>query len=176
MRRAQWLAVGLVTRPHGVKGKIRVTPLAHEIEFFSHLKEVLLGAGLEGARPFKVVKVQYMSSSVLLQLEGLDLQGAQSAVGSFVWARRESLPELGEDEYYWEDLIGLEVVDVSGKLLGSVMGLLETGDSQVLICNGDKGEILVPFVHGIVRELNEEQGKIVVDIPEGLEATWSSTS
>ena len=168
MRRAQWLAVGVVRRPHGVKGKLLVTPLAQDLGLFASLKEILLGRDPSQGRPYQVERVQFLKGAVLIQLGGLDLQGAVEAKDSFLWARREDLPPLEEGEYYWQDLVGMEVRDQSGKRLGEVRALLETGESQVLVCRGARGEVLIPFVDGVVLRVDENEGRIVVDLPEGL--------
>lgn len=176
MRRAQWLAVGIVRRPHGVKGKLLITPLARDPGLFKALKEILLGNEPLNARPYPVERVQFLRGSVLVKLQGLSFEGAVEARGCLLWARREDLPPLEEGEYYWQDLIGMEVFDHTGQRLGEVKALLETGESQVLVSRGNKGEILIPFVEGIILEVDENEGKIIVDLPEGLWEPWNSTS
>lgn len=169
MERGRWLAIGVVRRPHGVRGKICVTPLAEYPRVFLALEEILLGEAPERARPYRVVRVQLAKGSVLLELEGVTLDGAVQAVDSLLWVRREQLPPLEQDEYYWQDLLGMEVVSIQGQTLGHVEGLIETGDSQVLVCRGGDRELLIPFVYGIIQEVDQEGGRVLVDLPQGLE-------
>jgi 16S rRNA processing protein RimM len=78
---------------------------------------------------------------------------------------RRQLPALGENEFYWRDLQGLRVFNLSGVELGMVRSLIETGANDVLVVRGDEGpEILVPYVMDrVVRSVDIESGIIRVD-------------
>lgn len=78
---------------------------------------------------------------------------------------RDQLPELAEDEYYWSDLIGLDVLNPSGELLGKIDHLLETGANDVLVVLAeDKQELLIPYVKGdVVKEIDLDKGCLRVD-------------
>ena len=83
-------------------------------------------------------------------------------MGMDIAVLRGEMPEAEEGEYYWDDLIGLEVVNGEGAALGKVTGLLETGAHDVLQVTGER-ERLIPFVDAYVREVDLEAGRIVVD-------------
>ena len=74
-----------------------------------------------------------------------DRDAARALVGADIAVERSQLPALTEDEYYWTDLIGLDVVTRSGALLGRVTAVMETGANDVLVVSGDR-ERLVPFI------------------------------
>ncbi|MEJ5377454.1 MAG: ribosome maturation factor RimM [bacterium] len=169
MEKRLWLAVGVVKKPHGVKGKISVTPLSQAPEVFSCLKEVLVGETPPEAKAHRVIRVQFMNKAVLLQLEDFDLEQATGSVGSLLWVRREQLPPLEQGEYYYQDLVGMKVVSSEGEHLGLVEGVMETGDSQVLVCRKGQRELLIPFLHGVIKQVDEQEGMLLVDLPQGLE-------
>ncbi len=73
------------------------------------------------------------------------------------------IPTLEEGEYYWTQLEGLEVVNMDRDPLGKVNHLFETGANDVMVIDGEEGEMLVPFVPGVVREVNLEEGYIKLD-------------
>ena len=75
---------------------------------------------------------------------------------------REALPEAAENEYYWSDLIGLEVVNVQGEVLGKVTDLLETGANDVLVVEGER-ERLLPFTAQVILKVDLAAGRINVD-------------
>ncbi len=87
------------------------------------------------------------------------LQGAEIAI------RSEQLAVLGENEYYWADLIGLDVYNQEDLLLGRVERLVETGANDVLVVKGkDEREILIPFaLPQIIKQVDLEMGRMVVD-------------
>jgi 16S rRNA processing protein RimM len=92
-----------------------------------------------------------------------DREQAQALAGTEVAVRREQLPALAEGEYYWTDLIGLEVVCRDGRSLGRVTGLVETGANDVLVVQGDR-ERLLPFVPGpVVLAVDLVAGQVRVD-------------
>lgn len=95
----------------------------------------------------------------------LDRDGAADLVGCEIRVRRSVLPALTkEDEYYWTDLEGLEVVDGKSASLGRVSHLIATGANDVLVVRGAGRERLIPFVTGdVVTEVNLDEGRITVD-------------
>ncbi len=169
MEKGLWLAIGVVRKPHGVKGKINVTPLAEPPGVFYSLEEVLVGETPRLAKPYRVIQVQFMKKAVLLQLEGLHPQEAAESVGSLLWVRREQLPPLEEGEYYYQDLMGMAVLSLRGEDLGLVEGVIQTGDSHVLVCKKQGRELLIPFIRGVIKELDQDKGTLLVDLPQGLE-------
>jgi len=80
-----------------------------------------------------------------------------------IGVRRDQLPPAAPGEYYWHDLLGLDVVDLHGEALGRVDHLLETGANDVLVVQGER-ERLIPFVPGkVVMRVDLEGGVIQVD-------------
>ncbi len=92
-----------------------------------------------------------------------DRDQAQLLMGCEIGIRREQLPALAPDEFYWNDLIGLRVINTGGEDLGTVEQMLETGANDVLVVRGER-ERLIPFVmKQVVVEVDLEQGLIRVD-------------
>jgi 16S rRNA processing protein RimM len=113
--------------------------------------------GLKGLKPH--------GDGLVARFDGIeDRSAAEAMKGLFVGAPREALPETGENEYYWADLVGLEVVNAAGEQLGRVAGLIETGASDVLRVVADDGsERLLPFVAAVVLAVEKEAGLIRVE-------------
>ncbi|MBC7943861.1 MAG: ribosome maturation factor RimM [Burkholderiales bacterium] len=98
-----------------------------------------------------------------------DRDAALALKGSVIAVLRASLPENDEGEYYWADLIGLEVVRTDGRKLGEVAELLETGANDVLLVTGRKEgrrELLIPFIASAVIEVDLAERRICVDWEE----------
>jgi 16S rRNA processing protein RimM len=95
-----------------------------------------------------------------------DRGAAETWIGAEVLAEREDLGEAGPGRHYWEDLRGLPVATVTGRTLGTVTGLYETGAVDVLVVTGEEGERLVPLAPWV--QVDVAGGRIVVDPPEGL--------
>ena len=156
------VVMGRIAAPYGVKGWIKVHPYTEYLDSLLDYPVWRLGKG--GAwRPYRVVEGRPHNRFLLAELEGVDDRDAAERLrGMEIAVARDELPEPDEDEYYWDDLIGLEVVNTSGASLGRVKGLLETGAHDVLQVVGER-ERLIPFTAPIVLEVNLAAGRIRVD-------------
>jgi 16S rRNA processing protein RimM len=92
----------------------------------------------------------------------VDRDAADAMRGFEVAVTREALGDAGEGSMYWVDLVGLDVVDASGKSLGKVEGLFETGDTSVLVVMGNS-ETMIPFVPAYVKSVDRDAKRITVD-------------
>jgi len=100
---------------------------------------------------------------VLARIEGCtDREAAAALKGAEVAIPRHLLPDNREGEYYWSDLLGMEVVNRRGEHLGRVAKVLETGANNVLVLEGEQ-ELLVPFVDSVILAVDLAGGRLMVD-------------
>ena len=153
------LAVGRVTRPHGVRGRIVLVP---------YNAQALWLRGSEGEpRRYEVTRAERAAQGYLVALRGLDDRDAADALrGSEALVERTSLPAPGEGEIYAADLLGYAVADQSGAPRGEVVGLETAGLQELLRVRNAGRESLVPFA--LLKEIDEARRRIVVEAPEGL--------
>ncbi|HET7921314.1 MAG TPA: ribosome maturation factor RimM [Gammaproteobacteria bacterium] len=102
--------------------------------------------------------------TIIARLAGItDRDQAVPLIGAEIAVRRDQLPPLKPGEYYWADLIGMQVRLEDGRELGRVESMMETGANDVLVVKGDR-ERLIPFIRGqVVRDVDMDQGLIRVD-------------
>ena len=106
------------------------------------------------------------SKTVVAGIKGIDdREQARALIGTEIYINREQLPQLAPGEYYWEDLIGLEVINTEGVSLGKVKNLMDTGANAVLISKTHK-EHWVPFIEPHLIQVDLEAGQIQVDWDE----------
>jgi 16S rRNA processing protein RimM len=110
------------------------------------------------------VEGRLQGKNVIARLDGVeDRNQAEALTGCQILIDPALLPRLQAGEYYWSDLIGLKVESLQGEPLGVVASMLETGADDVMVVNGDR-ERLIPFViDDIVREVNLDEQRMVVD-------------
>ncbi len=162
--------VARVRRAHGVRGELRVESLGDASDVLHDLKQITI-RGKDGAeRAYDVVTVRPGSGGALLvKLKGLDDRDeADGLRGSDLLAAEDSLPELTEDEYWYYELEGLEVVKADGTSLGTVVGVFNAGASDVATVKGPAGEWMLPIVDDVVVEIDPTGGRLVVEPLEGL--------
>jgi 16S rRNA processing protein RimM len=162
------LEIGEVVRPHGVKGQIRVHCYGDDLQSFLTLKEIQLGHHPESLATHRIIKCQPHKGSIILTVQDFNFDEARKSVGRKVWVRRDQLPALEEDEYYWQDLIGFRVLGDDGKELGIVENLMATGSNDILVCRCGDEELLVPFIEDFVLQVNTEARSVTVRMAEGM--------
>ncbi len=86
-----------------------------------------------------------------------------------VYQRFSRLPPREEDEFYWFELEGLEVLDIHGRFLGRVHSVMDTGAGDVLVVRDRAREILIPMVEDIIMKIDTKVGQMTVELPPGLE-------
>ena len=171
--------VGRIAGAWGVKGWFKVQPFAADPQALFSSKRWFLRAADEArpARPgaaalpalLKIVEAKEHGDGVVARAQEVaDRDGAEALRGARIFVGRSSFPTAGADEYYWVDLIGLAVLNREDQLLGSVVGLLDTGAHSVLrvLPEGGKGEAderLIPFVARYIDEVDMPARCIRVD-------------
>lgn len=162
------IVLGRIVAPFGVKGWVRIAPGGDDPESWAEMPTWWIGRDENAAddewRAVPVLECRAHGSGLIACLEGVDDRDAAEALkGCLVAAPRESLPDPGDDTWYWADLIGLDVVNLADEPLGKVSGLLTTGAHDVLRVVDADGERLIPFVAEYAKEVDAEHGRIRVD-------------
>ncbi|WP_019864264.1 ribosome maturation factor RimM [Methylovulum miyakonense] len=155
--------VGEVSGVFGIKGWVKVFSFTDDRENILNYSPWLLKKGGE-AKTVNVLEGALQGGAVVAKLEGItDRDQAAALMGWTIFITPEQLPKAAEDEYYWSDLIGLNVETVEGVQLGSVENLLETGANDVVIVKGERDRA-IPFLQGqTVIRIDLPAQKMVVD-------------
>ncbi|WP_374087908.1 ribosome maturation factor RimM [Methylomicrobium lacus] len=157
------VSVGKISGVFGIKGWLKIFSYTSPKENILNYSPWLLTKKGE-TKTIEIVEGHLQGGGIIAQIKGVnDRSQAEALVGWDIFIRREQLPATSEGEYYWSDLIGLEVVTTDGVVLGVVDNLLETGANDVLIVKGER-ERAVPFIKGqVIVKVDREGGRIVVD-------------
>jgi 16S rRNA processing protein RimM len=165
----QTLPFGRLGRPHGVRGEIALRPFNAEGEGLDQeaLPTAVELVRKEDRRAATLVAVRPANDVLLVRLEGVETRDQAAALTNFeVWLPRSALPALDEDEFFVEDLIGCQVVDVEGRLRGTIKSSFWNGAQDVLALDGPDGELLVPVVAEFIRSVDLEARRVIVDMHE----------
>jgi len=164
------IVVGKVVGPYGVKGWLKVVS-------FTDPTDNLLGyrpwqfardgrfalVDLEGARRH--------GSAFVAKVRGVDDRAGAQALANFeIAVDARALPALPANEFYWKDLIGMNVVAPDGARLGCVVELIETGANDVLVVESDAGRRLIPFIEAVIGDVDVAARQLVADWREPAEA------
>jgi 16S rRNA processing protein RimM len=161
------VCVGALAGAFGVRGEVRLKSFCAEPEAVADYGPLETE---DGARRFEVTLVRPIAGAFAARLSGVATREAAEALkGQRLYAPRDRLPPLGEDEFYHADLIGLEVRDTGGALIGTVRAVHDHGAGDLLDVTRPGGaSVLLPFTRAVVPTVDLGQRRIVADPPEGL--------
>lgn len=171
---ADAIEVGRILDAWGIKGWFKVLPYSADPEALFSSKSWFLLPTEKGVKTFdgvglmKIKEAKIHSDTVVACAQGIDDRNAADALrGARIFISRSSFPAAQKDEYYWVDLIGLEVINRQGVALGQVRDLLTTGPQTVLVIEYfDQGKVLdrmIPFVSAYVDAVDLAARRITVD-------------
>lgn len=166
------LPVGKIVGLHGIKGEVKVYPYGDPAELASiewaALKDVYL-AGKEGRRACRVKRVRQGKGTLLFEMEGYTgRETSVELVGSEIMVPRSELPGLSEGEYYYGDLIGMDVWTDEALYLGRITGIMPTGGNDVFEVDGPSGEVLIPAIENTIVKMDTVGRKLIVHLLHGL--------
>ncbi len=163
------LEIGRIIRPHGLAGRLKVLSYLESQDALDGLAELFIGRRAQEAAVFPLHAVQTGREFFILKLGGIeDKDAASKMVGSSVWMPSEAMKKLPDGEYYWREIIGLEVVTEEGRILGRIESVFPTGSNDVYVCRGMAKEILLPAIGDVILKIDRDHGLMVVRLLKGL--------
>jgi 16S rRNA processing protein RimM len=157
--------VGFVFGAYGVAGWVRIRPFSEDADALLKVKTWWLDK--PAMHDVDIQQVKLHGGDVVARLVGVtDRNVAESLKGAAVFIPQSRFPALSDDEFYWADLIGLEVENLQGEHLGKVTDMMSNGPQSILrVTPGEveAQERLIPFVDAYINKVDKEAGKIIVD-------------
>jgi 16S rRNA processing protein RimM len=157
------IIIGKITGHFGVKGWVKLQSWTEPREKIVDYHPWLLQEG-GGWREWEAAEGRVHGKTVIARLQGVNSrEQAESLMGANIAVRREQLPPVKPGEYYWADLVGLQVRLTDGRTLGTVKDLLATGANDVVVVEGAR-EYLIPFIRGqVIKDVDLDAQLMRVD-------------
>lgn len=165
----KYLEIGQIVNTFGIKGMVKIKPFTDDITRFNRVKEVYI-ENKNNTKKYIIEEVKYHKNMVLAKIEGIDtVEDADKLKQSYLLVDRANEEPLEEGVYYIVDLIGLEVYEDTGKLLGKVDDIFNTGSNDIYVVKDEQGkQILLPGIPDVLKKVDIEAGKIIVHLIPGL--------
>lgn len=167
--------MGHLTKPHGIYGEVTVKALTDHPEGTFAPGVVLFLADASGQRPdpalppLTVGRARHVRTGVIVEFNGVESRNeAEVLRGRYLLRDIAEVEPLQEGEVFQHQLLGMEVVTVDGVSLGTVREVYDLAPVELLEVRGGGKETMIPFRKEIVREVDAEARRIVVDPPDGL--------
>ena len=163
------LRVGVITSTHGVRGEVKVFPTTDDPQRFKKLKKVILDDGKKQL-DLEIASVKFFKNMVILKFKEFDnINDVEKFKQADLLVTRENAVKLKKNEYFIADLIGITVTSDEGEDLGTIQDVLQTGANDVYIFTKEGApELLVPKIPDCIKEVNLEEGTVLVHLLPGL--------
>jgi 16S rRNA processing protein RimM len=162
----RFLVIGQVGKAHGVHGEVRVIPHTDIPERFTWLETVYIG---DNPQPVVVEKARLHKEFVLLKLAGYESrEQIERLRGQWLQVPAEDAIPLEEGEYFLYQLIGLQVFQDTGHLLGELVDVIETQANNVFVVQTESQQLLLPDTEEVVLAIDFENGRMTVHLLPGL--------
>ena len=162
------LIVGTLSGSFGVQGEVRLKSFCADPAAIADYTPLYT----EDGRSFsQIILTGQLKNGFSVRLDGVvSKEDADALRNVSLFADRDKMPALSDDEYYYADLIGLNVLDTGGNKLGKVKNVMDHGAGDLLevIVPGSSDTVLVPFTQAVVPTVDLATGRIIADPPEGL--------
>jgi len=160
----EFIAIGQILAPWGVKGKLKVEVVTDFPERFSPRSTIYINR-----QPMTIDSTEWRKGKVIIKLNTVDsIEEAQKLRGQPVEIPHSQLYPLPEGQYYHFQLIGLEVWTTQGELLGNIAEILTAESNDNYVVRGVKGEILIPAIDDVVQSIDLSKGHMVIEPIKGL--------
>ena len=163
------IPVGKIIGTHGIKGQMKLHSYSGNADSLNAVRSVTLKSPVGSLSEYRINCFKANSGKFIIGLQDVDdINQVQPLLGSEVCLTRSQLPGLEEDEYYWSDLIGLQVLTDDGVLLGTIADIFETGSSDIYVVKNEEREYLIPAIADVVKAVNLSDGTVVITPLDGL--------
>lgn len=164
----EWATIGQVVALFGVRGELKVRLLTDIPDRFQLLEVVYAGSNrqryvIEHVRPYK-------GEMILLKLAGIDdANAAEPLRQQDLCIPLSQLAKLPPDSYYQHDILGLSVITLAGRELGSIVDIIETGSNDVYVIKGSDGkQVLIPAIKAVIKQIDLIRHTMYIDPLPGL--------
>ena len=164
-----FLEVGQIVNSYGIKGFFKVVPFTDDITRFDDLRYVYIEKNKKLEKK-EIEEVKYHKNLVLLKIKGIDdINDTEQYKNCYLKIDRKDAVKLPKDTYFIRDLMGIEVYNKEGELLGNIVDIFPTGSNDVYVVKDELGkQILLPAIGEVIENVDVEARKMIVKLIPGL--------
>ncbi|HEY2987046.1 MAG TPA: ribosome maturation factor RimM [Candidatus Binatia bacterium] len=162
------VSLGEIVATHGIDGWLKLRPYNPNSPTLLATQEIFLEKN--GARsPQRLESVKPHKNQLLVRLAGVDgINAAKKWIGSTVSVVEAQLPPLNPDEYYYYQVVGLDVFDTKSNRIGTIARITSTPACDLYVVEGEAKEYLIPVTKEVIEKIDLAAGRVIIDPPEGL--------
>ena len=166
---SDFVAIGQILKPHGVKGALRVRPFTDDAERFSLMNRIYLTHNEVTRTAFTVCRTKPSNRFIILSLKEINsVESAEEWREAFIEIPRSECPPLTEGVHYYFELIGLIVYSNRGDRIGELVDVYTTAASDIYVIRNQNREILIPAVPEFIERIDVDEGVMIIRPIDGL--------
>lgn len=163
-----WVLLGKVIRPHGLRGLLRIQSYAQSERSFLNAKTVGLKPVSGCLQAYELLSLRPHKNAYLMQLREVEsIDQAEALRGAQIWMEPDALIRE-EGEYFWHELMGLHVYLDSGEYAGAISRIIQTKSHDIYEVTGAGREVFIPAIHQVVKEIDLENQRVIISPIPGL--------
>ncbi len=165
----KYLELGQIVNVKGLKGEVKVNSFTDDNTKFERISKVFIKQK-SNLTEYEIEKVGYAKNQVVIKFKNINtVEEAEKLRNSFIVIDREILGDLPEGVYYIADLLGLDVYTENNEYLGKVDDIYNTGSNDIYVVKDELGkQKLLPGIDEVIKKIDLEANKIIVNLIEGL--------
>lgn len=161
--------IGKIINTHGIRGELKVQQITDFTELLHAGQSVYI---IVDGEPSKYIIEQHRVHKHHHLIRFKDFQSIEEAEklkGLQLYVKEDQLPELGENEFHYHEIIGCHMFTIDQDLIGQIVDILSPGANDVWVVQTEQGkEFLIPFIDDVIREIDIIKKKVIIDPMEGL--------
>ena len=160
----EFITIGKILAPWGIRGKLKVEVVTDFPQRFALYSQIYIKR-----QPMTIDSTEWHKRKAIIKLNSVDsIEQAQRLKGQPVEIHHSQLKSLPEGQYYHFQLIGLEVWTTQGELLGNITEILAAASNDNYVISSAKGEILIPAVEDVIKSIDLDKRRLVIEAIDGL--------
>ncbi|HTJ47890.1 MAG TPA: ribosome maturation factor RimM [Cyclobacteriaceae bacterium] len=161
--------IGLIMKPHGLKGEVTITLDDDFVNDITELESVFILEKNNSLIPFFIEAVSVNGSKAFIKFEDIDTpEDALKISKKAIYLPKSLRPKAGKGQFYDDEIKGFEVTDETAGVLGPVTDVFQTGANRLLVVDFKGKEILIPTNGPLISSINKSKQKIIVNLPDGF--------
>jgi len=161
--------IGVILKPHGIKGEVKIEPITPDPERFEALDEVYIN-NKHQTEVYLIEQVRFSGRFVYVKFEGIESRDAAEHIrDGEIFVDTEKLIKLKPNEFFIHDLIGCEVFDDSQRPIGKLIDIMQLSSNDIYVIKTEKGiEHLIPAIKDVIKNVDISNKRIIIHILDGM--------
>lgn len=162
-----YLKIGYIRKPHGLKGELKVLPLTNDINRYKKLKSIYLHIDNTYSE-FFIENTRIANDTVIIKLKDLNkIEDVEALRDVYIFIDKNDGVALEKNEYYSQDLIGCDII-YNNENYGNVKAMMDNGSCDIFVVNYKGKEILYPFINDYIKKIDIDSKKVIINQIEGF--------